>query len=103
MPQETVSQPTEHQLAAWLEDQRMAFALGELPADKVAQLRVAHGNDVMEQPPGAWAVWFVTSWVREFGQPSGLPEEPTWAQMAAEARTKIIHSIHKEPIHMHGR
>ena len=87
----------EHQLAAWLDDQRMGFALGELSAEKVDALRSLNSDfdlgvrDVMTMPPSDWTVGFVKALVREFtGRSSLLPARPTWAQLAAEARTKIV-------------
>ena len=77
----------------------MAFALGQLPASKVAKLEeVAPG--VMEEPPSGWEVGFMKSLAREFGLRSQLPEEPTWAEMAVEARKIISHEDH---IHTHNK
>lgn len=93
----------EHVLACWLDDQRMALALGELPPDQAARLHeITPLQHIMAAPPGPGSVRLFKALVRHMsGRPSELPSQPTWAQMAAEARAKIINK--RRHIHEPGR
>lgn len=77
----------EHEAACRLDDQRMASCLGELPGARP------------EEPASPWAREFVKALVAEVtGLDSLLPVDCTWAQLAAEARSKVIN----QPGHLHA-
>lgn len=88
----------EAQLAAWLDDQRMALSLGELTPAHAARLRDAAGGRDLLTAPSAWAVAFIRALVSDAcGEESALPPRPTWELMAAEARKIIATADHPTP------
>ena len=71
-------------MEAWLDDQRMAHALGQPPAEGTPP-------DELAKPPTRWVRQFVRALAAELtGHDSPLPEDCTWDMLAAEARTKIV-------------
>ena len=84
------SRDKEDLLAAWLDDQRMAAALGQLSRHQVASLGALPGA-LDSTTPSPQSVRVVKGLVKAF---TGLDvlESPgvTWAQMAAAARDHIL-------------
>ena len=83
-------QDKENALAAWLDDQRMAHALGQLDASQVADLQSTPG--ALGTPPGAHCVNVLRRLVKEF---TGILDvfggkAPAWEDMAAAARDHIL-------------
>jgi len=85
------------QLVCWVEDQRMAHALGELDDRWVARVHaVFPERDLLAEPPGSSTVRVFKELVRETtGRPSVLAEQPTWQQMAEEARATVTPGAQK--------
>lgn len=86
--------------ACWLDDQRMAFALGELSPERAEEVRAAARDpDVLVAPTTTWAREFVRALVAELtGLDAALPEDAAWSRLATEARAHVLaHPGHIQP------
>lgn len=85
------SRDKEDLLAAWLDDQRMAAALGQLSPDQLAGLGALPGALDLSAPPSQDSVRVVKALVKSFVGLNVLDApDVTWAQMAAAARDHIL-------------
>jgi hypothetical protein len=75
--------------ASWLNDQRMRWALGELPARHERQLLRVRG--ALDSEPDAWCVRFVAELARELSgcEAIAAPARPMWQDLARIAREHI--------------